>query len=54
MMLSPRAGAAIADGLLVFLLAYRLVRLKRQIEQFKPDRTVHHRLDVNTILTRVS
>lgn len=51
--MSAKVGFALVDGLLFLWLLYRAFRLKRQVEEFRPDRTVRYTLP-NTILTRVS
>ena len=51
--MTPKLGFLLIDGLLFLLLLYRAFRLKRQVEDFRPARTVRYTLPA-TILTRVS
>lgn len=51
--MTPKLGFELVDGLLFLWLLYRAFRLKRQVDEFRPDRTVRYTLPA-TILTRVS
>lgn len=51
--MTPKLGFAAIDALLFGWLVYRALRFKRQVAEFRPDRTVRYTLPA-TILTRVS
>lgn len=51
--MTVKLGFGLIDGLLFCWLLYRAFRFKRQLQEFRPDRTVRYTLPA-TILTRVS